>query len=318
MASTAYSMRFAHPGLRQLLSPRSSILDLAASRASPIRRYTSSPLLRAARPQAPKPPNSVVAPPKSIKKDAVAAAPAAPAPPAPSTSYAFIKSLAGKATPTTLYEAPSHFWFYFGCWSSGIGILSWSALTGPTLITQPGSTPTWVTITYAASYVILCTMGFYLISRTHNIVSLIRVMPGKAMAKTSQAAPAVKMELVVKSMLPFVGPKTISTDSSKVNLRSRFSLPEDLVPALRREAIEKQKETQKELHKFDMNHLLTMPFRRLGRAAVALFNGVRGAWTDMGFGKLRIDGKEYKVDVTNGFAHDGFRTLEKLVQMDGR
>jgi len=44
-----------------------------------------------------------------------------------------------------------------------------------------------------------------------------------------------------------------------------------------------------------------------------MFRGVRAAWTDMGFGVITVDGKDYKVDVTKGFAHDGFRTLERIV-----
>jgi hypothetical protein len=35
----------------------------------------------------------------------------------------------------------------------------------------------------------------------------------------------------------------------------------------------------------------------------------------MGYGMIKVDGKQYKVDVTKGFAHDGFRTLEKLVDI---
>lgn len=185
-------------------------------------------------------------------------------------------------------------------------------MTGPGLIHMSEDHPSWVKATYAASYVILCTMGFYLISRTHRIVSLIRVLPGQVATEAGQV-PGLKMEVKVKSMLPFVQPKTISTDTTKARLTSRFSLPEALVPSLRRQRLETEREAAKEQHKFDMNHILTMPFRRLGRAMTALFNGTKGAWTDMGFGKMKIDGKEYKIDVTNGFAHDGFRTLEKIV-----
>lgn len=34
---------------------------------------------------------------------------------------------------------------------------------------------------------------------------------------------------------------------------------------------------------------------------------------DMGFGKMNIDGKDYKIDVMNGFVYDGFWILEKFV-----
>ncbi|KAK0389251.1 hypothetical protein NLU13_2826 [Sarocladium strictum] len=306
MASIASAARLLNPGFRQLLPFRPCLPDLLNLRtAQTTRHFTSSTLLRAVRQQATAPRKTInPAPAKTTKADASAR-----------TSYAFVKSLAGKTTPTTLYEGPSHFWFYFGCWSSGITILSWTALTGPSLIANPGELPTWITVTYAASYVILCAMGFYLISRTHNLVSLIRVLPAQATA--AKGTPnALQMEVTVKSMVPFIKPRVIVTDAANATLRSRFSLPEDLVPALRRQALEKEKEAQKEQHKFDMNHLMTMPFRKIGRAFRAMFNGVRGAWTDMGFGKMKIEGKEYKVDVTNGFAHDGFRTLEKLVPVE--
>ncbi|KAH8176266.1 hypothetical protein LIA77_04684 [Sarocladium implicatum] len=300
--------RFVTPGLRHSLPPRTLLAECFNICLSPSRHFSSSPLLRAARQQASKSRKAAAPPTNFTRPQGVPASQGA----LPQTSYAFVKSLGSKATPTTLYEGPSHFWFYFGCWSSGIGILGWTALTGPGLIHMGDDQPSWVKATYAASYVILCSMGFYLISRTHRIVSLVRVLPGQVASEAGQA-PGLKMEVKVKSMLPFVRAKAVTTDTNKARLMSRFSLPEDLVPLLRRQRLEKEREAAKAQHKFDMNHILTMPFRRLGRAMTALFNGTKGAWTDVGFGKMIIDGKVYKIDVTNGFAHDGFRTLEKIV-----
>ncbi|TWU73618.1 hypothetical protein ED733_001683 [Metarhizium rileyi] len=222
--------------------------------------------------------------------------------------YAFIKSLSSKQTPTVLYEAPSHFWFYFGCWTSGVAILGWTALTGPTVVKQPDGTPQWVGYVFGASYVLLGAMGFYLLSKTPNIVSTIRVLP--------PAVPTAhpRLEVTVKRMMPVVKPKMVTTPLENVSLKSRFSLPEEYVPELRRVEQRMREEQQRQaLRKFDMEHLLTMPFRRLARALGNMFRGVRSAWTDMGFGVLMVDGKAYKVDVTKGFAHDGFKTLEQIV-----
>lgn len=220
--------------------------------------------------------------------------------------YAFIKNLTSKQTPTMLYEAPSHFWFYFGCWSSGIAILSWTVLTGPTVIQQPEGIPQWVGIVFGASYVLLGAMGFYLISKTPNIVSTIRILP---------EARGPQLQLTVKRMVPLLKPKVITTSLENVSLKSRLSLPEEYVPELKRLEKLRDEEQRKALHQFDMQHLLTMPFRRLGRALTNMFRGVRSAWTDMGFGAIKVDGKLYKVDVTKGFAHDGFKTLERIVQI---
>lgn len=152
-------------------------------------------------------------------------------------------------------------------------------------------------------------MGFYLLSKTPNIVSTIRVLPPVAGAQP-------QLEVTVKRMLPVLKPKTVTATLDNVALKSRFSLPEEFVPELKRLEQRMKEEKQREaLRKFDMEHLLTMPFRRVGRAFANMFRGVRSAWTDMGFGVLRVDGKEYKVDVTKGFAHDGFRTLEQIVSV---
>lgn len=122
------------------------------------------------------------------------------------------------------------------------------------------------------------------------------------------------MEVTVNRVLPFIQPKVVTTSLDKVHLASRFSLPDEYVPELRRqEQLRNEERKKKELKKFDMDHLLTMPFRRLGRAFASMFRGVRAAWTDMGYGVIVVDGKSYKVNVVKGFAHDGFRTLERIV-----
>lgn len=331
MASLCSSLHF--HGLRRKLfttttttttSPSSSILSQLSRTPSRPRFFTSSILLRASAPkQAVKATRAVKPPPTSSTAKATAAN-AAP------SRYAFIKSLATKQTPTILYESPSHFWFYFGCWSSGLSILAWTLLTGPTVIQQPEGIPKWVEYVYGAAYILLGAMGFYLISKTPNIVNTIRLLPpttapaasvsatskAGAAAATSMATQQPTMEVTVKRMVPFVQPKTITTTLDKVVLKSRFSLPEEYVPQLKRlEAQRVEEEKRKQLWKFDMEHLLTMPFRRIGRAFIGFFHGVRAAWTDMGYGVIKVDGKAYKVDVTQGFAHDGFKTLERLVDI---
>ncbi|KAG6017395.1 hypothetical protein E4U43_001488 [Claviceps pusilla] len=326
----SFSRGFSLLSSRPLAAPRS---------VGPVRFFTSSlARLRTTPPALAPSPSQVI---KSAKQTTVSRPPssASPKPAAAGTvvspsRYAFIKSLTSKQTPTILYEAPSHFWFYFGCWSSGIAILGWTALTGPTVIQQPEGIPQWVAVVFGASYMLLGAMGFYIISKTPNIVSTIRVLPPVSAASgksiTTAAAPTAittsaaavaaaaqpQLEVTVKRMVPFLQPKIITTQLDNVSLKSRFSLPDEYVPELKRLELRQQQEQQrKALHRFDMQHLLTMPFRRLGRALVGMFRGVRAAWTDMGFGAIKVDGKFYKVDVTKGFAHDGFRTLEQLVHV---
>ncbi|KAK7418815.1 hypothetical protein QQX98_003677 [Neonectria punicea] len=288
-------------GLRPL-APRA---EFAAVRS---RFFTTSLRLRAAQPAIKATRAPAAAPSRHIPNATTVASSVAP------SRYAFIKNLATKPTPTILYEGPSHFWFYFGCWSSGITILSWTALTAPTAMTQPEGVPQWVGYVFGASYLLLGSMGLYLITKTPNIVGGIRVLPvhGSKLAGNSP----LQMEITVKRMVPLLEPKVITTMLDKVTLTSRFSLPEQYVPELKRLEAQRAEETRrKALRKFDMEHLFTMPFRQVGRGFKGMFNGIKSAWTDMGYGVMKVDGKHYKVDVTKGFAHDGFRTLEKLVDI---
>ncbi|RGP59278.1 hypothetical protein FSPOR_11428 [Fusarium sporotrichioides] len=299
MASLARG--FCLPGLRPLLVPRAESLLLRS-------RFFSTSLLREAEPSI----KSTRSPNASRAAAAAAASKIAP------SRYAFIKSLASKPTPTVLYEGPSHFWFYFGCWSSGLSLLAWTGLTSPYAVQQPEGVPQWIGLVFGTAYLLLASMGTFMITKTPNIVGQIRILPAQV-SKLAAATPGptpIQMELTVKRMVPMLKPKVVVAPLNEVTLASRFSLPEEYVPGLRRIELEQKTEAQrKALHKFDMQHLFTMPFRRMGRAVSAMFNGVKSAWTDMGFGIIIVDGKKYKVDVTKGYAHDGFRTLEKLVEI---
>jgi hypothetical protein len=256
------------------------------------------------------------APAASAPKSNAVATPAAP------SAYAFVKTLASKPTPTVLYESSSQFWFYFGCWTSGLSILAWTGATGPDVVfNQPEGVPEWIGYVYGSSYILLTAMGFYLISKTPNIVSSIRVLPAQLQAAAAassarQAAPGpptLQMEVTVQRMLPFLRPKVIIAPLDKVALRSRFSLPDEYVPELKRLGRKREEEElQREIRRRDMERILTMPFRRAARSFTALFQGVRSAWSDMGFALINVDGKDYKVNVIRGFAHDGFRTLERI------
>ncbi|KGQ12545.1 hypothetical protein BBAD15_g1708 [Beauveria bassiana D1-5] len=237
--------------------------------------------------------------------------------PAP-TRYAFIKSLGSKTTPTILYESPSHFWFYFGCWSSGISILAWTVLTGPTVVQQPQGIPSWVGYVFGAAYVLLGSMAFYLISKTPNVAAAVAAA-ARPVTAAGAATVMPQLEVTVNRMMPILSPKIIVTNLDNVALKSRFSLPDEYVPELKRQEQERAvEEARAKQRKFDMQHLLTMPFRHISRAFSGFFRGVRAAWTDMGFATIKVGDKEFKVDVTNGFAHEGFRTLERLVPVGYR
>jgi hypothetical protein len=235
-----------------------------------------------------------------------------PSPALNQSLYGFQKALAAKARPTILYEGASHFWFYFGCWSTASAITAFILWVAPTVL-YSDQVPTWYIAINAVSYVAFAAIGFKLVAATPNIIQRIRFVPGKALPRPG-SAPTGRLEVTVNSALPFVKPRVITTDAANVSLKSRLALPDHLVPELVRAQQKLEDEAKRRaLRKFDMEHLLTMPFRQIGRVSKSIFQGVRAGFTDMGFGRVTVNGKEYKLDVTKGYAHDGFRTLEKLV-----
>ena len=79
-----------------------------------------------------------------------------------------------------------------------------------------------------------------------------------------------------------------------------------------RAAIERQRaeeERRRREFQYDKEHLMTAPFRHAGRAFSAAWQGVRRSFTKEGFAKVNIGGKQYKLDVTGGWALDGGRAL---------
>ncbi|RDA85797.1 hypothetical protein CP532_6291 [Ophiocordyceps camponoti-leonardi (nom. inval.)] len=233
--------------------------------------------------------------------------------------YAFLTKLAAKPSPTVLYQAPSHFWFYFTCWSTGVTMIGWSVFTAPVILDQPEGVPEFTKHVYAVSYFLLCAMGFYLIAKTPNVVNSIRLLPSNAVstpAASSMAAAAARLQLevTVKRMLPILPPKTITTGIENVSFKTRLTQWQHQIPESKLLEMERLEEARRaELRKFDMDHLLTMPFRRIGRGLQSLFQGVKSAWTGAGFGYMEVNGKKYKVDVTGGFSHATFRTLARIV-----
>ncbi|PHH77067.1 hypothetical protein CDD80_971 [Ophiocordyceps camponoti-rufipedis] len=284
---------------RSLLRPQFAPPRPGQGPASAIRFFTSS----LSRPLASKPVGGAV----------VAQAMQSP------SRYAFLTKLAAKTTPTVLYQSPSHFWFYFTCWSTGLTLVGWSVVTAPVVLDQPEGVPKWTKQVYIVAYMLLCGIGFWLMAKTHNVVSSIRLLPSTAVSTSgatpmAKAAAKLQLEVTVKRMLPLFPHRVIKTGIDKVSLRTRpsRSLEELSEPRrLEREGLEKKR--RDELRKFDMDHLMTMPFRRIGRGFVSMFNGVKSAWTGWGFGTITVDGRKHQLDVLGGFSHDNFRTLERIV-----
>lgn len=141
-------------------------------------------------------------------------------------------------------------------------------------------------------------------------------------AVTKGAAPDLQIEVELKKMfpVPFFPARKMYVKPEEVELSHRF------VPASKKVSIEERKEMQrleelakKRLEEHYQGHLLTSPFRRIGRgisqASFGLFSAMKRTWTREGMMKVDIQGQIYKVDITAGWALDGGRALDRLVKI---
>ncbi|KAK4167584.1 hypothetical protein QBC43DRAFT_311018 [Cladorrhinum sp. PSN259] len=271
--------------------------------------------------QTPKPP---VVPLKPAPKAAISPALAAVRNARPS-SYAEQIALKGR---TILYEAPSHFWFRFSCFSSGLFCASYSVYNYWAIyLNPPPDLYWWVPTAYGAICVLMTAMGFYFVMGTSRIVRSIEVIPSASAkiakdltkAKPSGQAP-LYVEIKSQRIFPLLPVKKTVVPLEEVQLPFRMQAafdpkylnrPKSLAEAVREERAEiERKKAERE---YTMNHLMTAPFRDMGKAINYAFTGVRRSFNREGFTNINVGKKTFKMDVTGGWALDNGRAMDRLL-----
>jgi len=69
---------------------------------------------------------------------------------------------------------------------------------------------------------------------------------------------------------------------------------------------------------YDKEHLLTAPFRHMGRALARVWDGIVRSLLQSGFVKVRIHGSRYRMDIQGSWALDKGRALDRLVTIRDR
>ncbi|KAL8370488.1 hypothetical protein RB595_000725 [Gaeumannomyces hyphopodioides] len=199
-------------------------------------------------------------------------------------------------------------------------------------------------------------MGTFFISGAGRIVRVISAVPRavevaaksaipeartpspaqKAAAAATAAARGVspiQLEVTASRYVPFVGPAVMRVDADKVVFPARLQQLREMVEYLRQGGSPGGKPvsntTQARLAemalrraraeaeaKYDKEHLMTSPFRHLGRAVKETFVATRRALTGEGFVKIKVNNVGYKLDVSSAWTLDGGRALDRLITID--
>jgi hypothetical protein len=275
---------------------------------------------------------------KPAAKPSLAAKPSSPPPPTPAAaprpvppSYAEILAQRGR---TLLYEAPSHFWFRTGCFTSATFCISYTVYQYWTIILHPPEGLLWwVPHAFGVILIFMSGMGVYFVLGAGRIVRSIEAVPAAQVAKhilskatagttgaAATAAPPVLIELTTLRPIPFFPPKKTVLPPDQVQLPFRMhnlfapppanptskplTLSEQIKAAhLERAAREaRRKET-------------TAPFRDARRVFSAAWHGIKRSFSREGFARILVGKTEYKLDVTGGWALDEGRAMDRLLSI---
>lgn len=358
-ASFSSFSRALRPQILLLVRPQLVSCECAATQARLLLRArlsTTRLLQKAARSPRPlskpaaKPANATAAPKTAPARTTPSTTTAAAARTNPATAQAaralpstYAEQLARKGR-TLLYEAPSHFWFRAGCFSSAAFCVSYTVYQYWTVILHPPEgLMWWIPHAYALVLLVMSGMGAYFVMGAGRIVRSIEAVPASAAklqaassARAGAAAAAaatmtpIYIEVAMRRPVPFAPPKKMLLRPEEVQLPFRmFALYSGGGPAA---ALGQQQQQQQAVglaervraeraardariaeRKYTMDHILTAPFRDAGKAFGSAWVGIRRSFNREGFAKIKLKDREYKIDVTGGWALDEGRAMDRLL-----
>ncbi len=262
-----------------------------------------------------------------------------PSSPNPQLTYA--AQLAAKPGPTTLYEAPSHLWMRAASLGIGLTCLGYTAYNSYAVcLYPPAGLMWWVRPAYAAVCFLVGGLGAWYVFSTARIVRAVRaVSPAHVLAaagpivNTTAAAASTPLllELELGRVLPLVPARKLYVAPRDLVLPFRLAT----VPALggkhavaaaldagaprdAREmalALLADEERRRKAREYELNHILTAPFRHWWWLMGVAWRGIKRAFTRDGFATVEAKGQRYRMDITGGWALDNGRALDRLVSL---
>ncbi|KAK1756178.1 hypothetical protein QBC47DRAFT_379315 [Echria macrotheca] len=291
-------------------------------------RLSRSPsrfLQTAARPSKPKtiPKKPSASPSTPVKNNATT--PRKPFPVAPS----YAAQLAAKGR-VTLYESPSHFWFRFSSIAASTFCISYTVYHYWSIYLHPLPNQVWwAPHAFGVICLFMTGMGGYFLMGTARIIrSLDAVSVSKMPASLAKTAATrnspIYLEIQTQRIVPFMPRKRVSIWPDQLRLPFRMADAvaaretglagaKPLSPREQLAAMKAAEEARKREREYNLQHIWTAPFRDGKKAFGIMWRGTARAFSREGFAKVEVDGVNYKLDTTGGWALDHGRALDRVV-----
>ncbi|KXJ94552.1 hypothetical protein Micbo1qcDRAFT_159743 [Microdochium bolleyi] len=257
--------------------------------------------------------------------------PSAPAAPDVSPHVGYAQTLARKPTPTTLYEGARQRVFLISSYAAGLTLFGGAAINSVVNVYDlPEGVPSLVAYPFGFVSVLMAVVGARFAMTPSGIVRTIKVLPSAAAAASSQvvarqagsiasAAARPQIEVMVRRTAPIPGlplqrivcePHEIVMKARMYNRPSASGEPKS-AEELAEEAAQKQAELE-----YERTHVMTAPFRHGWWAIRTVFLTIRQGITGEGFAPIEVKGVKYKLCITDGYALEEGRALDRIVQID--
>ncbi|KAL5327049.1 hypothetical protein ACEPPN_004739 [Leptodophora sp. 'Broadleaf-Isolate-01'] len=236
-------------------------------------------------------------------------------------SYAM--SLAEKTHSTLLYQAPSHTMYMLTCYGTAGFCFTYATISfWSNYILAPPDLPTWVPVAFGGISLLMACLGGWVVLAPAGLVKRIVAVPSSVKMVNGALArprgPALQIEVELKKMFPvpffpsrkfYVKPEEIELAHRFVPVNKRIGKAE-----ARERAISIQMARQRELE-YERSHIMTSPFRRMSQLTFKMFTELKRVWTRDQMMKMVIHDRNYKVDISGGWALDGGRALDRLAKI---
>lgn len=121
----------------------------------------------------------------------------------------------------------------------------------------------------------------------------------------------------MRKLLPFLGEKytLVVADPAQCTLNAALAVPKERVEAHHRRLAEVDRAW---VAKAKKKSILTLPFRQMSLASHKLFISMARVWKRDGFLEFYVDNKQYKLDISGGWALEDGKVLDRLVKVKPR
>lgn len=237
-------------------------------------------------------------------------------------SLSYAQNLAERSTATTLYEAEPGKIFLFSSYMGGLFCVTAAAFNLYfNVYNVPDGTSPVVVAGMGLVGILMTGFGTRFALMPAGVIRSIKVLPARKVKGPGPAVVApVRLEIEARRNVPFpfVPLRRFEADPNDVVMKAAMYNRNKKTRSEHKKILMKQEEEArlKKEREYEMNHLMTAPFRHAGQAVSKVFASLQRGLTGEGFAPIVIGGVKYKLDIRSAYALEEGQALDRIVKIE--